>query len=315
MSLIDRALDASILFSFDRGGFLRHAARFDAGELERDLGGRVALVTGANSGLGLATARGLLARGARVAFACRDRGRGEAAIAALPPSWRRRARLVVLDVASFAAVDRTARGWRGPLDVLVHNAGVLPAQRELTADGLERTFATHVAGPLRVTFALRGALRAATDARVILVSSGGMYATKLSLDDLDWARRPYDGVAAYAQTKRMQVTLAGLLAPRLAGAAVVHAMHPGWADTPAVRSSIPRFWERMRSRLRDAEQGADTILWLAIATAPGRESGGFWFDRQRVAEHLLPWTRESAAQREAFWAAACAAAGVSLDWS
>ncbi|MCL4818792.1 MAG: SDR family NAD(P)-dependent oxidoreductase [Vicinamibacteria bacterium] len=315
MGLVDRALDASILFSFDRSGFLRHAARYGAGDLDVDLAGRVALVTGANSGLGLATARGLLARGARVAFACRDRGRGAAAIAALPAAWRRRARLFELDVASLADVDRAARGWRGALDVLVHNAGVLPARRELTDDGLERTFATHVAGPLRLTHALRGALRRAAAARVILVSSGGMYAAQLSLDDLDWARRPYDGVAAYAQTKRMQVVLAGLLAPRLAGAAVVHAMHPGWADTPAVRSSIPRFWERMRGRLRDAEQGADTILWLAIAAAPGRDSGGFWFDRRRVAEHLLPWTRENAAQREAFWSAACAAAGVPAVWS
>jgi NAD(P)-dependent dehydrogenase (short-subunit alcohol dehydrogenase family) len=315
MGLVDRALDASILFSFDRGGFLRHAARYDARDLEADLAGRVGLVTGANSGLGLATACGLLARGARVAFACRDRDRGEAAIAGLPPAWRRRARLTLLDVASSSAVDRVARQWRGPLDLLIHNAGVLPARRELTETGLERTFATHVAGPLRLTFAVRGALRKGAAARVILVSSGGMYATKLSLDDLDWARRPYDGVAAYAQTKRMQVVLAGLLAARLAGTAVVHAMHPGWADTPAVRSSIPRFWERMRGRLRDAEQGADTVLWLAIAAAPGRESGGFWFDRRRVAEHLLPWTRENAAQREAFWSAACAAAGVPAVWS
>ena len=84
---------------------------------------------------------------------------------------------------------------------------------------------------------------------------------------------------------------------------VVHAMHPGWADTPGVRSSLPTFYRLTRPLLRTPEQGADTIVWLAAAAEPGCSTGGFWHDRRRRPTHRLPWTRESAADREALWTA------------
>ena len=79
----------------------------------------------------------------------------------------------------------------------------------------------------------------------------------------------------------------------------VHAMHPGWADTPSVRSSIPRFWQVMRKRLRTPEQGADTIVWLAVA--PALPSGRFWFDRAPQPTHLLPFTTERPRDRARLW--------------
>jgi hypothetical protein len=101
-------------------------------------------------------------------------------------------------------------------------------------------------------------------------------------------------------TKRMQVVLAELLAEELATSGVtVSAMHPGWADTPAVRSSLPRFWSLMRHRLRTPAEGADTVIWLAASPAARARSGLFWFDRQPRSTHLLPWTRESASDRAA----------------
>ena len=127
-----------------------------------------------------------------------------------------------------------------------------------------------------------------------------MYAQRLSLDGLQWTQRPFDGVTAYAQTKRMQVILTELLAGRWARAGIaVHAMHPGWADTPSVRSSIPRFWQVMRRRLRTPDEGADTIGWLAVA--PRLPSGGFWFDRAPQPTHLLPFTAERPRDRVRLW--------------
>jgi NAD(P)-dependent dehydrogenase (short-subunit alcohol dehydrogenase family) len=302
--LLDAALDASVVFSFDRSGFARHARGFRPADLAVDLRGRVCLVTGANSGIGRATALALAKRGAEVWLLCRDPARGRDAEAAL----RREARnanvqLATLDVARLGAVRAFADAFpRERVDVLVHNAGVLPAGREETREGLELALATNVVGPFELTRRLEPKLRAADAARVIFVSSGGMYTQRLSVDDACWCTRPYDGVRAYAQTKRMQVVLARLLAAHWKGTGIVcHAMHPGWADTPSVRSSLPRFWRATRAILRTPEQGADTVVWLAVARAAARRSGLFWFDRAPRAPYLLPFTRESEAERQRLW--------------
>ena len=298
----DALLDASILFSFDRNGYRRHARSFATGDLAVDLAGRVCLVTGANSGIGLETSLALAGRGATVWMVCRDRRRGHKALEEVRRASRStQVHLALLDVSDLEAVRRFAREFAAPrVDVLVHNAGVLPDRRELSADGHEVTLATHVLGPWLLTRALLPRLRVSNDARVVFVSSGGMYTQRLTLEDHEWRRRPYDGVVAYAQTKRMQVVLAELLADELpAGRMTVSAMHPGWADTPAVRSSLPRFWNAMQRRLRTPAEGADTVVWLAASPSAKGRSGFFWFDRQPRSAHLLPWTRETAADRAA----------------
>ena len=105
---------------------------------------------------------------------------------------------------------------------------------------------------------------------------------------------------AYAQTKRAEVILNELWAVKHPDI-TFSAMHPGWADTPAVRSSLPRFYKVTRALLRTAEQGADTILWLAVAPRLSGKSGLFWFDRAPVATHLGRWTKESSEDRERLW--------------
>ena len=310
-TLLDAVLDRTILFSFDRSGFLRHAGRFAPGDLDVDLTGRVCVVTGANSGIGRAAATALAARGAGVWLLCRDRGRGEEAVASIrKATGNRRVSLAVVDVSHLAAVRAFAEGFApARVDVLIHNAGVLPATRQQNPEGLELTLATNVIGPFLLTHLLRPKLAATTGARVIFVSSGGMYSQRLSLDDLEWTQRPFDGVTAYAQTKRMQVILTGLLARRWAGAGIaVHAMHPGWADTPSVRSSIPRFWQLMRKRLRTPEEGADTIVWLAVA--PALPSGRFWFDRAPQPTQLLLFTTERPRDRARLWRTCARLAGL-----
>jgi NAD(P)-dependent dehydrogenase (short-subunit alcohol dehydrogenase family) len=99
------------------------------------------------------------------------------------------------------------------------------------------------------------------------------------------------------------VILTELWAQRLKGTGVVvHAMHPGWADTPGLESSLPRFHSAMGWLLRTPQEGADTIVWLGAAAEPARCSGGFWHDRRERPTHRVPWTSESAADRERLWA-------------
>ncbi len=305
MGLLDRALDKSIVFSFDQSGFERHRASFDDPELDVDLSNRRVLVTGANSGLGFATTRALAARGAQVHMLCRDRERGEAARAKIDGDVK----LDLIDVSDLTDVRRFA-GQLGPdrVDVLIHNAGVLPSERTVTADGLELTWATNVVGPFLLTHLLTDRLGASDDARVVHVSSGGMYPVRLSTSDTRWERRAFDGVRAYAETKRAQVVLAEQWDARLDRVSF-YAMHPGWADTPGVQSSIPGFHRVMKHRLRSWDEGADTIVWLA-ATPEAPPSGRFYFDREEAPTHLMKRTRETPAQRDALWARCCEDAGI-----
>ncbi|MCW2985882.1 MAG: hypothetical protein JWR63_3452, partial [Conexibacter sp.] len=210
--------------------------------------------------------------------------------------------VAVCDLSSLADVRRFAAelaAREGRIRVLVHNAGALPARRTLTGDGNELTLATNVLGP----FLLTGLLHDRTD-RIVNVSSGGMYATKLDVDDLQSERGAFSGTKAYANTKRAEVVLTELWARRLDPAAtVIHAMHPGWADTPGLAASLPAFHRLTRPILRDAAQGADTIVWLGAADAPGATTGLFWHDRAPRPTSYVRWTRESAADRARLWAA------------
>ncbi|HKK53284.1 MAG TPA: SDR family NAD(P)-dependent oxidoreductase [Myxococcota bacterium] len=297
-------LDVSPLFSFDRIGFRRHALGFDPRDLEVDLYGRRALVTGANSGIGYETALALADLGADVVLLCRRREAGEDAMRSIrETTGNRRVQLVRLDVSDFASIDSAVRELvREPVDILVHNAGVLPDERIETADRLELTFATHVAGPHRLTRGLRDALEAAEAARVVWVSSGGMLTRRLNVEDPCWRARDYDGVRAYAETKRAQVVLAELWADAFATTRVcVNSMHPGWADTPAVARSLPLFHRVTEAILRTPAEGADTVVWLAASPAVEGETGRFFFDRKAVRTHWVQSTRESAAERSTLW--------------
>jgi dehydrogenase/reductase SDR family protein 12 len=295
----DRILDRSIVFSFDRSGYTRHQRHFAPGDLQLSLAGQVALVTGASSGIGYATAQGLGRLGATVHLLSRDPARAEGALNRLRQElpevqWAS----TILDVSSLAAVRRYVEASTEPIDILVHNAGILPDQRSTTAEGLESTWATNLVGPFLLTELLRPRLR--PGARVIQVASGGMYTRRLSLEDRNFERRPFDGVLAYANTKRAMVVLNELWAERDPQRSYA-AMHPGWADTPSVRSALPRFYRVTKSILRTPAEGADTVVWLA-AEARG-PSGRFWFDRSEAPTHLIPGTVEAPEVRSALWSA------------
>jgi dehydrogenase/reductase SDR family protein 12 len=199
------------------------------------------------------------------------------------------------DVSDLGSLGRFTSGWRGPLDVLVNNAGVMVPERALTADGVELTFATNVLGPFVLIDRLRGHLT-----RVINVSSGGMYGQRLGSDLQNEVG--YKPVTAYARTKRAQVVLTEQWAEELRGSGVVvQAMHPGWADTPGIQGSLSAFATLVGPILRSPAEGADTIVWLGGAPEVLATTGLFWHDRRPRPTHLLGLNRETGAERQALW--------------
>ena len=287
-------------------GFRIRSRGWSASELG-SLGGRVVMVTGATSGLGLAAAEGFARLGATVWLVVRSGARGERARAVvLERSGNHDVHVGVCDLSDLDSVRRFAERFAAQaerLDVLVNNASVLTEERGVSTDGIELTFATNVVGPFLLTNLLLPLLEQSAPARIINVSSGGMYTQRIRVDDLESERGEFDGPTAYARTKRAEVILTEMGAKCLDGrGVVVHAMHPGWADTPGVKASLPRFYRLTRPLLRTSEQGADTIVWLGAADEPGRSTGLFWHDRRRRPTHLLPWTRETQRERERLWA-------------
>lgn len=302
---LDTALDRAVVPGYSRIGYLLRRRGWSADDpAAASMVGRRVLVTGANSGLGKATARRLAQLGATVHLVVRNELRGKAALAEIAAEVPGAdLHLELCDVSDLDDVRRCAADLVARLDrvdVLVHNAGALPAERTETADGHEQTVATHVLGPVLLTELLLPLLRG-HDARVVLVASGGMYAQRLPSDDPEYREGDYRGATAYARSKRMQVALTPVLQERWRAAGVtVHAMHPGWADTPGVASSLPLFRAVTRPLLRDADAGADTVVWLA-ATRSALPAGRFWHDRAERPTHYTRSTRETAAERDRLW--------------
>ncbi|HSM45989.1 MAG TPA: SDR family NAD(P)-dependent oxidoreductase, partial [Acidimicrobiia bacterium] len=222
-------MNVASIAGFTNLGYHLHARKFDP--IEANMGGRTVLVTGATGGLGLETATTLADLGARVIIVGRSAAKLEAAQS--QGSGRfvpERADLSLMEEVRHLA-DRIAQSEEH-LDVLVNNVGVLLSSREVTDEGLEKTFATDLAGHFLLTNLLLPALARSGSARVVNVSSGGMYSARIDPDDLQFEKRPYTGTAAYASAKRGQVVLTELWAERFPGNEVVfHVMHPGWVNT------------------------------------------------------------------------------------
>jgi len=310
-------LDPSIVFSFDRTGFRRHARSFEEEDLLADLTGKVCLVTGANSGIGYETSLAFAERGATVWLLCRNPERGEQARKRIvEATGNPEVFLHQVDVSELHSVSNfLSRSCPERVDVLVHNAGVLLREPGKNSAGLELTLATNLVGPTALTAGLLPALQRGVRPRIIWVSSGGMYTQRLSVASLESPPGKFDGVKAYARTKRAMVVLSEQLADRLADSGIaVHCMHPGWADTPGVQHSIPGFWRVTKAILRSPREGADTVIWLGVCDRAQENSGAFWFDRCMRSTHLLWGTREKVEERDALWNAVRYWADLPENW-
>jgi NAD(P)-dependent dehydrogenase (short-subunit alcohol dehydrogenase family) len=250
-----------------------------------DQSGRLAVVTGANSGLGAIVARELARRGARVVVACRNTQKGEAAaakIAEAAPSAS--VEVEQLDLASLDSVREFANRFAAraePLDLLVNNAGVMAAPYQRTVDGFELQFGTNHLGHFALTGLLLDALRRRPGARVVTVSSGAHKGAQMDFDDLN-GERDYKRWRAYGRSKLANLLYMLELDRRLKAAGiplVSVAAHPGYAATN-LQLSAPPLQERILMRItnlviaQSAEMGALPILYAAAA--PDVSSGSYY---------------------------------------
>jgi dehydrogenase/reductase SDR family protein 12 len=306
-TLIDDLLELLIAPSFARTGYAIRRRLFCWEEPTTwSLAGRTVVITGPTSGLGRAAARAMAGMGARLILVGRDPARLQGTREELVRETGNEAiATVVADMASLASVRAAAAeilATEPRLDILVDNAGAMFADRGLTTEGFERTFATMVLGPFVLLARLAPRLRESPDGRVISVTSGGMYAQALPLDDLMFERGAYDGPRAYARAKRAQVALMREWARRLGRSGVtVTATHPGWADTPGLSASLPGFRARLGGQLRTPAEGIDTLLWLVAAPSGPVLRGRLYLDRRTRPFDRLPSTRLSAGDRRLLW--------------
>jgi NAD(P)-dependent dehydrogenase (short-subunit alcohol dehydrogenase family) len=256
-------------------------------EAVEEMQGRIALVTGATGGIGTEIARGLVARGADVIITARDARRGEQVRGELAAAGGRPVEVLPLDVADQSSVRALARtvSERAPrLDVLVNNAGAWYTDRKESPDGIELTLATNVLGPHLLTALLMDRLTASPHARVVNV--GSTVAGNLDLADLQFARRPYDGYKAYAQSKQALAMLTWGLAQRMEQTSVcVNVASPGFVRTGfnrnvrGFRAAMINLMARLFAT--SPAKGADCPLWVATASELDGVTGRWYEGRKQ----------------------------------
>lgn len=284
--MFDTLKDYSIIYSFDRSGFERHARNFS--DLNTSaFAGKHFLVTGGTRGIGQAVTEGLLAQGANVTVTARSDKDYQENFA-----HHSRVSFIQLDLADFDAVMNVPLPR---LDGVVLNAGGMPNELNVIDNRYDTIFASQVVGHYLLTRRLihSGALKPLSP--IHWVASGGMYLQKLDLSDLSWQNEVYDKVKSYANAKRAQVILNGLMAQRFKNF-TFSCSHPGWVGTQALTDALPGFTQKLGSRLRTPEQGADTILWC-LGQGNRLKTGLFWFDRRPRKTAPFFWTRERESDR------------------
>ena len=293
-SLVDQGLELTVVGSFSRVGYaVRRLLYAWSTPAPGALDGKTVLVTGPTSGLGRAATDELAALGARVILV----GRSEERLAAVRDALvsrhgADRFPTVVADMGSLRSIAEavaTIRAREPRLDVVVDNAGAIFPTRTVGPDGIEAMFATLVVGPFALVSGLLPILRQSEGARVIAVTSGGMYGQRLDLYDLQSHAEPYSGPAPtlepsahrwhwYANGRAGWGRRASPSTP----------MHPGWADTPGLRSPLPGFHRLLGPILRTPSEGVDTLVWLAAASEAAALSGGLFLDRRPPPSDRVP---------------------------
>jgi NAD(P)-dependent dehydrogenase (short-subunit alcohol dehydrogenase family) len=256
------------------------------------MNGKQILITGATGGIGLVAAEALVGLGANVAIV----GRSETGLriaAARVKAARKSGGTVdtlIADLASQAAVRKLTGEVlsRYPrLDVLINNAGAMYARRQVTADGIELTWAVNHLAPFLLTRLLLDRLKESAPARIITTASAAHQGARIPFEDLN-AERSYKGFGRYGQTKLANILFTRELARRLEGTAVTaNCFHPGLVATGFNRNNgllmdlgMTILWPVSRS----PEKGAETLVWLATSPEVATANGGYYFDK----EHVMP---------------------------
>src|SRR5213594_4254259 len=270
------------------------------GTMVANMEDRVLLVTGANSGIGKATALGLARLGGTIVLACRSATRGEAAQQDIVrDSGNSKVYLEIVDLASEDSTRSFAEEFKRKyprLDVLINNAGVYTPHRELTPDGLERTFEVNYLSGFLLTHLLLDLLKKSAPSRIVNVSSSAHGPSAIHFDDLQGERR-YSGYRAYGQSKLAQILFTRELARRLEDTGVtVNACHPGVIRTNlgiGGASVVVRF---VRMFFKGPAKGAETPIYLA--TSPDVEGvTGKYFANKRERTPSLAAQNPDAARR------------------
>ena len=269
---------------------------------------KVCIVTGANRGLGLATARGLAEQGARVVLTSRDKARGEAALAEIRAVVRDAdLDLLLLDLSSQQSIREMAAAFKEKtdrLDVLINNAGVFTNKRVVTPEGLETMFSTNHLGPFLLTNLLLDTLKASAPSRILTVTAPS--STKLDFDDLQGEKR-FSAFNAFGASKMGNLLFTYELARRLEGTGVTaNAIHPGLMKSNLMHE-VPAPMRWLLNLISAApEKAAATPIYLASSAEVLHTSGKFFKNKRPVAS--APYSRDTQVQRR-LWEVSAALTG------
>ncbi len=293
-----------------------------------DLGGKIAVVTGASTGLGLETARALASAGAEVVLAGRDSSRIDAAAATIlerePNAQLEQGLLDLTSLESVRAFAEWYANGHDRLHLLVNNAGVMYTPFEHTAEGFEMQFGTNHVGHFLLTCLLVPQLLADPPSRVINLSSGGHRGSDIVWDDVNFERRDYDKFAAYGQSKTANILFSVELDRRLASRGVhAYAVHPGMIATELGRHMSRDDFAQMAERAKAApsgglpprktvEQGAATSVWAATAPELDGQGGTYLADAE-VTDEYAPWARDPESAKR-LWALSEEMVGQTFDY-
>jgi len=271
---------------------------------------KICLITGASSGIGKATALGLARMGATVVLVCRDRARGEAALAEARAATDgqnaagdRRAALLLADLSSQAAIRQLGQEFKARfshLHVLINNAGLAPSARSITVDGIETVFAVNYLAPFLLTNLLLEVLKASAPARVVNVAGDFHRKATINFDDLMF-ENSYSGIRANNQAKLALILFTYELARRLEGSGVtVNCLHPGAVATGAPLkdphlSPLARFmYGLVKPFFLSPEKGAETSIYLASSPQVEGVSGKYFIKKKAMASSPESYNAEIA---------------------
>ena len=274
--------------SLKRGVLAAMSILYREGESMSDLKDKIAIVTGANSGMGMATVEALSDKGATVIMLCRNEARGRKAVAELTSMKDRNLDLMICDLGDLASIHSFARNVKAKyprIDILINNAGFISLDRQETKDGIERQFGINHLGHFLLTMLLLDRMPAGS--RIINVASGAHKVGKIHFNDIN-LRHGYNVVKAYSQSKLANVLFTRELAARVKDRGItVNCCHPGAVATNMGVDRETGFGKTITRMLKPffltPAEGAATAIYLATDEAVSRVSGGYFY-KCRIAK-------------------------------